>query len=224
MSQIVVNHGGTIDKFMGDAIMALFGAPLHYPDHARRACLTALEMQATLKALGREGGKLARHPLKIGVGINTGVASVGNMGSETLFDYTAIGDNVNLASRLEALNKYYQTEIIISASTAQALDQEFVLRQLDLVRVKGRKKPVAIYELLGMAPPDPVLAGFLQLYHEGLELFRRQRWNDSINLFSRSLEFFPDDHHSRRYLKLARQYLFDPPGPEWLGSDTDESG
>jgi len=107
MSQIVVKHRGTIDKFMGDAIMALYGAPLPYPDHAAQACTTALEMQETLESLGREWEDQGRPRLQIGIGINTGVVSVGNMGSETLFDYTAIGDNVNLASRLEGLNKTY---------------------------------------------------------------------------------------------------------------------
>ena len=118
MSKIVVKHGGTIDKFMGDAIMALYGAPVHYPDHARRACSTAIEMLETLKLLDKEWVGLGRPSLKIGIGINSGPVAVGNMGSDTLFDYTAIGDNVNLAARLEGLNKYYGTDTIISGSTA----------------------------------------------------------------------------------------------------------
>jgi len=217
MSKIVVKHGGTIDKFMGDAIMALFGAPLHYPDHARRACETALEMIETLRSLDQEWLGQGRPPIKIGVGINTGMVAVGNMGSDMLFDYTAIGDNVNLASRLEGLNKYYGSEIIVSAFTAAALDQEFILRELDLVRVKGKKQPVAIFELLGTAPPDPDLAQFLQLYHQGLGLFRQRQWEESHNAFSAALELRPQDHHCHRHLSLIQQYQEEPPGPEWQG-------
>jgi adenylate cyclase len=217
MSKIVVKHGGTIDKFMGDAIMALFGAPLHYPDHARRACETALEMLETLRSLDEEWRSQGRPSIKIGVGINTGMVAVGNMGSDTLFDYTAIGDNVNLASRLEGLNKYYGSQIIVSTFTAEALDQQFILRELDLVRVKGKKQPVAIYELLGPAPPDPKLAQFLELYQQGLKLFRQREWEESHNAFSSASQLRPHDHHCHRYLSLVEQYQVEPPGPEWQG-------
>jgi adenylate cyclase len=217
MSRIVVKHGGTIDKFMGDAIMALFGAPLFFPDHARRACDTALDMLDTLRAMDKEWVGQGRPSIKIGVGINTGMVAVGNMGSDTLFDYTAIGDNVNLASRMEGLNKYYGSEIIISEFTASALDQEFVLRELDLVRVKGKKQPVAIFELLGTAPPDPELAQFLQHYHQGLQLFRQRQWEESHTAFSSASELRPQDHHCQRYLSLIKQYRVEPPGPEWQG-------
>ncbi|MEJ2070052.1 MAG: adenylate/guanylate cyclase domain-containing protein [Syntrophobacterales bacterium] len=217
MSKIVVKHGGTIDKFMGDAIMALFGAPLHYPDHAPRACETALEMIETLRSLDQEWVGQGRPAIKIGVGINTGIVAVGNMGSDTLFDYTAIGDNVNLASRLEGLNKYYGSEIIVSAFTAAALNQEFILRELDLVRVKGKKQPVAIFELLGTAPPDPDLAQFLQLYHQGLSMFRQRQWEESHDSFSAALRLRPEDHHCHRYLSLIQQFQEEPPSPEWQG-------
>jgi adenylate cyclase len=217
MSKIVVKHGGTIDKFIGDAIMALYGAPLHYPDHARRACDTAVEMIETLKLLDHDWVGQGRPPLKIGIGINSGPVAVGNMGSDTLFDYTAIGDNVNLASRLEGLNKYYDTDIIISGSTAGALDEQFVLRELDLVRVKGKKQQVTIFELMGKAPPDPDLAQFLQLYHQGLQLLRQRQWEDSANAMSAASRLRPQDHHCQRYLMLAQQYQAEPPGPEWQG-------
>lgn len=217
MSKIVVKHGGTIDKFMGDAIMALYGAPLHFADHAVRACRTAVDMIETLKLLNQEWLGLGRPSLKIGIGINSGPVAVGNMGSDSLFDYTAIGDNVNLAARLEGLNKYYGTEVIISGSTAQATDQQFVLRELDLVRVKGRKQPVAIYELLGYAPADPDLAKFLELYHQGLELFRGRKWQESLDLFDAALRLRPHDHHCHRFLALARQYQAKPPAMEWEG-------
>lgn len=218
MSKIIVKHEGTIDKFIGDAIMALFGAPLHYPDHARRACEAALEMLATLKALDQEWVRQGRPSLKVGVGINSGLVAVGNMGSDTLFDYTAIGDNVNLAARLEGLNKHYGTEIIISAFTAQALNQQFILRELDLVKVKGKERPVAIYELLGEGAPDPDLVKFLHLYHQGLELFRQREWGKCLKVFASALELRPDDLHCRRYVELAEQYQFDPPESDWGGT------
>lgn len=217
MSKIVVKHGGTIDKFMGDAIMALYGAPLHFPDHARRACETAVEMIETLQQLNQEWVEQGRPSLKIGVGINSGPVAVGNMGSDTLFDYTAIGDNVNLAARLEGLNKYYGTDIIISGSTAEAVNSQFVLRELDLVRVKGKKQPVVIFELLGKAPPDPDLARFLEYYHQGLQFLRQRQWQESIDAFSSALRLKPQDHHSHRYLAMAQQYLVKPPDAEWAG-------
>lgn len=217
MSKVVVKHRGTIDKFMGDAIMALFGAPLHYPDHAICACETALEMQERLKSLNQEWETQGQPALKIGVGINTGPVTVGNMGSDTLFDYTAIGDSVNLASRLEGLNKIYATEIIVSGYTAKELNEGFVLRELDLVSVKGKKNPVAIFELMGRGSPDSELAEFLNFYHQGLELFREQQWGKSILLFSKALELRPQDKHGQRYVKLAEQYQWDPPEPDWQG-------
>ena len=131
MSNIIINQGGTIDKYMGDAIMALFGAPLIQPDHPRLACRAALEMVASLEALNRDWAEQGRPLLKVGVGVNTGPVAVGNMGSDRLFDYTAIGDNVNLASRLEGLNKYYGTSILISETTAKALENGFILRDVD---------------------------------------------------------------------------------------------
>jgi adenylate cyclase len=217
MSKIVIKHGGTIDKFMGDAIMALFGAPLQYPDHAHRACKTALEMQEVLKSLSQEWESQGRSSLKIGVGINTGVVSVGNMGSDTLFDYTAIGDNVNLASRLEGLNKAYHTEIILSDATAQALDQGFILRELDRVRVKGKKQAVAIFELLGLEPADEDTAEFLHSYHQGIRLYKERQWDESIVQFKKALWLRPQDYQSRRYCSLAQKYRLDPPGPDWEG-------
>jgi adenylate cyclase len=222
MSKIVVKHGGTIDKFMGDAIMALYGAPLQYPDHASRACKTALEMQETLKSLSQEWESQGRPSLKIGVGINTGLVSVGNMGSDTLFDYTAIGDNVNLAARLEGLNKIYGTDIIVSNATVQALGQEFVLRELDRVKVKGRRQPVAIYELLGLNPPAPDLAEFIDLYNQGLKLFQERQWDGSIVLFKKALWVRPEDQQIQRYVRLAQKYLVEPPGPDWQGVTTME--
>jgi adenylate cyclase len=215
MSNIIINHGGTIDKYMGDAIMALFGAPLMQADHPRHACRAALEMVASLATLNQIWTEQGRPLLKVGVGVNTGPVAVGNMGSDRLFDYTAIGDNVNLASRLEGLNKYYSTSILISDSTATALGNDFILRDVDVVRVKGRVQGVRIHELLGEGEPDPELAHFLELYHRALGLYREKRFAESITAFTQTLEVRPGDAICQRYFSLAQEHLETPPGDDW---------
>jgi len=217
MSEIIVRNQGTIDKYIGDAIMALFNAPLETPEHARLACRTALEMTATLAALGREWAAQSRPMIRVGIGINTGVAAVGNMGSDRLFDYTAIGDNVNLASRLEGLNKYYGTDILISEGTARGLNGDFILREVDLVRVKGKMHPLTIFELLGEGTPEPELARFLTVYQEGRALFLDRNFAESARAFTRALELRPQDLPSRNYLELSQKYQETPPPPDWQG-------
>ncbi len=220
MSEIIVKHGGTLDKYIGDAIMALFGAPLEMPDHSRRACRTALEMVQGLRALDREWLERGRPTLKVGIGINSGPVAVGNMGSSRLFDYTAIGDNVNLASRLEGLNKYYGTEILASAATVQHLGDGFVFREVDLVRVKGKKQPIAIYEILAEGPPEGDLARFLELYTEGLGLFRERRWDQAQEAFQAAVELTPHDCLCSHYLQSIEKFSQKPPGPDWDGVTT----
>jgi adenylate cyclase len=217
MSDIIVRHGGTIDKYIGDAIMALFNAPLPLEDHAPRACRTALAMASALKRLDQEWEAQGKPSLRVGIGLNTGVAAVGNMGSDRLFDYTAIGDNVNLASRLEGLNKRYGTEILVSAHTARALGGGFILQEVDLVQVMGKKQPLAIYELLGEGAPEPELGEFLEVFHSGLNLFRERAWEESAQVFSRAARLQPENHHVQRYLKLVKSYREQPPGPDWSG-------
>jgi adenylate cyclase len=215
MSNIIINQGGTIDKYMGDAIMALFGAPLEQPDHASQACRAALQMEGTLAELNRQWTTEGRPPLKIGVGVNTGPVAVGNMGSDRLFDYTAIGDNVNLASRLEGLNKFYGTNILISEATAGALKNGFILRDVDRVRVKGKAQAAGIFEVVGEGEPEPELARFLAAYHQGLALYRQQRWAESAAQFQAALELRPDDAPTKRYLGLIQKYEEAPPEPDW---------
>jgi adenylate cyclase len=215
MSNIIINQGGTIDKYMGDAIMALFGAPLKQADHPRMACRAALEMVGSLAALNQTWAEQGRPPLKVGVGVNTGPVAVGNMGSDRLFDYTAIGDNVNLASRLEGLNKYFGTSILISDTTAKALEGGFILREVDLVRVKGKVQGVGIHELLGEGEPDPELARFLELYHQALSLYRQKRFHESLDPFAQALELRPDDATCQRYVTLAQKHHETPPADDW---------
>ncbi|MCJ7819249.1 MAG: adenylate/guanylate cyclase domain-containing protein, partial [Syntrophales bacterium] len=215
MSNIIINQAGTIDKYMGDAIMALFGAPLTQTDHPHLACRAALEMVASLAALNQTWAEQGRPPLKVGVGVNTGPVAVGNMGSDRLFDYTAIGDNVNLASRLEGLNKYYGTSILISDTTAEALENGFILRDVDLVRVKGKVQGVRIHELLGEGEPDPELARFLELHHQALSLYREKRFPECLDAFAQALKLHPADATCQRYVTLAQKHHETPPAHDW---------
>ena len=153
MTRIVIEEGGTLDKYIGDAVMAEFGAPIAYPDHALRGCRAALRMAAEVERLTAKWTAEGREPFRIGLGVNTGNMVVGNLGSEQLFDYTVIGDEVNLGARLESLNKDYQTDkhIIISDGTYEAAGETIEVRRLGEVKVKGKTRPVVVYELLGLS-------------------------------------------------------------------------
>jgi adenylate cyclase len=220
MTETVFKNHGTMDKYIGDAIMAIYGAPLVLPDHANRACETALEMIETLRHLW-EGWRAKSLPeLKIGIGINSGPMTVGNMGSERLFDYTVIGDNVNLASRLEGLNKYYGTAILISGATQKLLQNSFVLREVDRVRVKGKKAPVSIFELRGHGQPQGKDAELLQTFEAGLEAFRQGRWEAAEKYFSQCLQLSPDDGPAKLLLGRTQAMAHQPPPPDWDGTAT----
>ena len=166
MTELVLASGGTLDKYIGDAIMAIWGAPIDVPDHAARACEVALEMQETLIALNKLWAKTDKPAVAIGIGINTGAMAVGNMGSAARFDYTVLGDQVNLGSRLEALTKEYGISILVGESTAQAAGDTFVFREIDLVRVKGRAGAIPVFELVGRKGTvvDPAFAAALANY------------------------------------------------------------
>ena len=150
MTRIVFNYQGTLDKYIGDAVMAFWGAPFEEEGHAARGCDAALQMMKRVGELQKEWEAEGKPSLEIGIGLNTGVASVGKMGSELRYGYTALGDAVNLSSRLEGLNKDYGTHIIVNETTYQAAkDDGFIFRELDLMRVKGKLEPVTIYQLMG---------------------------------------------------------------------------
>ena len=182
-----------------------------------RACRTALEMMAKLKGLREKWAAEGRPDVNIGVGINSGDMVVGNMGSEMRFDYTVMGDSVNLASRLEGINKEYGTNIVLSEFTHEIVKDEFVCRQLDAVRVKGKKLPVRIFELLGDKQEAQRFAGFVGPFEKGLAHYREGLWDEAIAAFRSVLEIKPDDPPAKLYIDRCEALKENPPEGEWDG-------
>jgi len=220
MTDLVMQEEGTLDKYIGDAIMAFWNAPKRQRDHADRALRTAVLMQREMQALNRKWAEEGREsdPFRVRIGVNTGDVVVGNVGGEERFDYSAIGDPVNLAARLEPANKTYDTLVMTSQFTVDAAHAGlFRLRDLDLIAVKGRSEPVKVYEVLEMADAalDPALEEALPLYESGLSAYRNRDWELAAEYFSAALDAHPDDGPSRVYLERAREYLSDPPPADW---------
>jgi adenylate cyclase len=215
MTQVVLDHHGTLDKYIGDAVMAIFGAPLPQPDHPVRACASALSMVKTLRLLQQDWMARNRPVLQIGIGINTGLMMVGNMGSERRFDYTVIGDNVNLASRLEGLTKMYGVSIVVSEATWALAKDGFICRELDLVRVKGKKKPAAIYQLMDTVENIASYRKPLALFDEALKLFREKNVLQAMELFRQVATLWPGDPPSILYQKRCADILQETPGDDW---------
>jgi adenylate cyclase len=219
MSQKVFQQWGTLKEYVADELMAIFGAPLDQPDHAHRACKAALDMQRELVALREEWVPMGRPPLRARIGINSGPMLVGNLGSRYRFAYGALGDNVNLGSRLEGLNREYGTEILIGENTARLVGDAFRLRELDMVRVRGRQQTARVYELLARVEDGlPVeVEKALEPFATGLDAYRRQAWSEAIAFFSRALEANLADGAARALLERCRIYQQTPPPPEWDG-------
>jgi len=218
MVDVIFKYNGTLDKFVGDEIMAVFGAPYHYADHPERACRTALEMVTRLRQMQKEWSARGEEYFNIGIGINTGKMIIGNLGSQQLFDYTVIGDQVNLGARLEGLNKEYGTTIIISEYTYEAVRNTARVRELDLVRVMGRTQPIRIYELRGLEPLALIEQEYLiDIYTAGLLAYRNRQWAEALKAFRRVLRYFPTDGPSRVYTKRCLDFLEHPAPPQWDG-------
>jgi adenylate cyclase len=215
---IVQGHQGTLDKYIGDAIMAFWGAPRPQPDHALRACKAALAMLVELDRL-RAGWRAQGLPdIDIGIGLNTGPMSVGFVGSQDRFyNYTILGDAVNLASRLEGANRPYGTRIIIGAQTYLQVQEAVVVRQLDLVRVKGKREPVRIYELLALAPGPGDLRPFLDAFAWGFSAWQAQRWDEATAHFREADRLRGGDACAQVYVERCEAMRRSPPGPEWDG-------
>ncbi len=214
MTNVVLQNRGVIDKFIGDAVMAFWGAPLEQHKQAELACRTALEMQKELEKLNRKWKKAGIPALKIGVGLNTGEAVIGNLGSHERFDYTAIGDNINLGSRLEGLTKQYSVDIIVSESTKKDVKDKFVTRELDLVAVKGRKEPVRIFELVGLKSSVKVnTISIIKDFEHALHLYRSQKWTEAIKAFKKV-----HDSASGIFIERCEEFRKNPPGKSWDGT------
>jgi adenylate cyclase len=205
MTEILLKHEGTLDKYDGDAIKAFFGAPVYFEDHAKRACWGAIEMQEKLAILQKK-----RPELNMRIGINTGMMVVGNIGSKIRMNYGMNGDSVNLAARLEGANKEYGTLTLISESTYEQARDFIEAREIDYVRVIGRTKPVRIYELLGKKEfvDSPVLK-ILPLYNEGLKFYKESKWEEAIGCFEKALENYPEDGPSSTLLKRCQLFQKD---------------
>jgi adenylate cyclase len=209
-------HQGTIDKFIGDAVMAFWGAPMPNEQHAIEACAAALEFRRRLRHRCTETGGVEEVPLRIRVGINTGRMLVGNIGSSERLSYTVIGDAVNVASRLEGVNKLYGTEILIGEDTRAAAGHAIRVRRLDTVTVYGRMQAGAIYELLGMAeegpaePPD-----WVSRYEAALDAYARRDWLEAVELFQTVIAARGSDRPSEIFLDRCRNYLAFPPPEPW---------
>ena len=219
MTKIVFEQRGTLDKYIGDAVMAFWGAPIEDGEHAAMACRTALRMMSRMHELQKEWKAAGKPLLDIGIGLNTGVASVGNMGSSLRYGYTALGDSVNLSSRLEGLNKDYGTHILVTETTYQAAKEAgYVFRELDLIRVKGKNQPVMIYELIGGAESlAPEIKARLNRFQQGRELYQQRRWTEAQTVFQEMIDHWPEDGAARAYWKRCQEYLFDEPAPNWDG-------
>jgi adenylate cyclase len=219
MTKIVFERRGTLDKYIGDAVMAFWGAPVEDKEHAVLACQTALAMMARVHELQKEWKAAGKPALDIGIGLNTGVASVGRMGSALRKAYTALGDSVNLSSRLEGLNKDYGTHILVNETTyVAAKDSGFVFRELDLIRVKGKNDPVVIYELVcDAAKLTPEIEMLLDSFADARKLYEERRWTDAQSAFQSIIGRWPEDGPARAYWKRCQEYLFDEPPAHWDG-------
>lgn len=219
MTEIIIKHGGTLDKYEGDAIMAFWGAPIPQKDHALRACMASLEMQRRLSEMRPVWKKRGKPELEVRCGINTGWMIVGNMGGKDRFDYTIIGDSVNLASRLEGANKQYNSKIMISEFTHKHVEGKVVVRELDLIQVKGKTEPIKVYELLGTAdlPMTQEQKEAMELYHEGLKLYRSRNWQEAIAYMNQAFQLDPTCYVAQVYAQRAALYELNPPPDEWNG-------
>lgn len=208
---------------MGDAIMAFFGAPVYFSDHSVKAAEASLDMLIALKSL-RLSKVRGMDRLNLGIGLNTGTVTIGNLGSHEFMDYTIIGDAVNLASRLEGLNKVYGTKIIAGESAIAGLSGKFLLRELDIVRVKGKENLARIFEVAGYAEnADTRLVESLNIFHEGLDAYRNRKWTTAEGLFKKTLELNPSDGPSGLYLKRIEKFRLSPSPDDWNGTAVFES-
>ena len=214
MTEIILDSGGTLDKYEGDAIIAFWNAPLDHDDHATRACLAALRCQQRLDELRPEFQDQYGHSLHMRIGVNSGPAVVGNMGSHRRFDYTAMGDTINLAARLEGAGKQYRVSILIGENTYNLAKESVIAREVDVIRVMGKEKPVKVYELIG-EKGNVTEEQFerIKTFHDALKLYRDQKWDEALHLFQR----YEDDTLAEVYVDRTKRLKENPPAADWTG-------
>ena len=218
MTDIIRRHRGNVNKYLGDGIMALFGAPLGESNHATLACYAALDSQAALTILRDQWKKEGLPDIVARIGINAGPCIVGNMGSQTRLEYTVMGDCVNLASRLEGANKFYDTLILLGPRTVELAKNDIEVREVDLLRVKGKNEPVVVYELLGRTGQlSPQRIKTVSIYSEGLAAYKNGNFAGASARFTEALDLDPADGPSRVYLERSLEYLQAPPSEGWDG-------
>ena len=205
MSRVIIGHQGTIDKFIGDAVMAFWGAPIDNDDQALDACRAAVGCSRAM----RDGALNRNETLRIRIGINTGRVVVGNIGAADRLNYTVIGDPVNLASRVEGLSKLYGTEILITQHTYEMVKYDVIARRLDVVQVRGREEPVAIYELLDMRDESGIIDGYdwIGVFEAGLSLYEQGRWSEAATQFEKTILLRGADRPSEHFIARCRTYL-----------------
>jgi len=211
----ILDQKGLVDKYMGDGIMAIFGAPVPDREHASHACEAALAVQRAMKELGWLSDGDPRLALLTRIGIHSGPVVVGNVGSSLRMEYTAIGDTVNVASRLEGANKIFSTRILISESTRKEIGDRFVVRELDQIRVKGKQATILCFELVGASGEVPAeTLGLLERFHEGLALYRARRFQEALGIYETLVARFPEDGPSRTFRDRCAELARHPPSEE----------
>ena len=221
MTDIILAREGTVDKFEGDAIIAFFGAPNPIANHAEVACMTGIDMQKRLKELRAQWKAAGKPELKMRIGLCTGPAVVGNMGSKNRMDYTMMGDTVNIAARLEGVNKVYGTYTLISGTTYREAHERILAREIDAINVVGKGEPVMIYEpLCYREEADPRTIQIADGYARGLDAYRNRDWRTAMDLFKAVLKIMPADGPSRTLYLRCKRFLEQPPDEKWDGTFT----
>lgn len=223
VGQAILERGGTIDKFIGDAVMAFWNAPFESEDHVERACVAALRLSKASEELNQRRRDSGLPLLRTRVGIHTGAAVVGNLGSTDRMDYTALGASVNLASRLEGLNKFYATRILVSRVVRERARDNFVFRSVDVVVPKGATEPLVLFELVGAMPLSPftdvaaprAMLGFCSRWERAITLYRTAQWDKALVEFRALREALPNDHLAGMYCTRTERLLENKPGKDW---------
>jgi adenylate cyclase len=219
MVNIIFSNEGTLDKFIGDAIVAFWGAPVKIQDHHYKAVITGLQMKKALRIHNQENIGKGMPELRVGIGIHTGEVILGNIGSEKKLDYTVIGDSVNLASRLEGLTKAYKCSIIISQDTYDHVRDAIICRMTDYIKVKGKDKPVKIYEAIGeCGSVDEETIKVCHLTEEAFGYYLERGFSPAIDVFESILEIRPEDFLSKMFIDRCRGYKQNEPPEDWDGS------